>query len=408
MKMRNRVAEWIVADHHPPLVAKLRTFGAFLVVALSVSSLSCADDTGARGGTKQEANVVTDGRAVILLTGFEPFGDKRPPNPSWEGIKNLDGQSWHRYRLVCKEMKVVWGSPLEQLQSWTTETQPVAIFSFGQGGSDSFAIESRASNERGDGNDNNNRRAASRWIVDGGPAEFQATLDCDALARSLNEKGYPTRVSQKAGRYLCEEALYSLEYVKSTARPDAAVLFCHVPPLGSRIGNQPVTPEYVQRFVSDLLETWYTLYEEDSASDAANEQGTDNAQPPNPLRPEVEKFVRHYFRSWSDGDMDAYGDCFAPKAYIQYLDSDDRLTSTPRDLFVAQQRDYQKSARVRATEVPESIEIQFEAKLARAVVYWKLTAGSRTEFGYDHFTLMKQNDKWQIVNLVFYATKRTR
>ena len=34
------------------------------------------------------------------------------------------------------------------------------------------------------------------------------------------------------------------------------------------------------------------------------------------------------------------------------------------------------------------------AKLARAIVYWKLTAGPRVEYGYDHFTLMKNRGKW--------------
>jgi ABC-type transporter MlaC component len=38
-------------------------------------------------------------------------------------------------------------------------------------------------------------------------------------------------------------------------------------------------------------------------------------------------------------------------------------------------------------------------------VYWKLTAGPRLQYGYDHFTLMKQNGEWKIVNLVFYGVK---
>src|ERR1051325_1201190 len=47
-------------------------------------------------------------RPVILLTGFEPFGKDRPANPSWEGIKELDGQTWNGYRLVCKQLPVIW------------------------------------------------------------------------------------------------------------------------------------------------------------------------------------------------------------------------------------------------------------------------------------------------------------
>ena len=90
----------------------------------------------------------------LLLTGYEPFGEGRPPNPSWEGIKELDGQLWKGYRLVCKQLPVVWGAPLEQLEPWVFQYQPVAIFSFGQGGPRSFAIESYARNERGGHKDN--------------------------------------------------------------------------------------------------------------------------------------------------------------------------------------------------------------------------------------------------------------
>ena len=69
------------------------------------------------------------------------------------------------------------------------------------------------------------------------------------------------------------------------------------------------------------------------------------------------------------------------------------------------QSSYHKSAVHKAIEVPVKTDITFEADLARAVVYWKLTAGPRTQFGYDHFTLIKQDGEWKIANLVFYGTK---
>ena len=66
-----------------------------------------------------------------------------------------------------------------------------------------------------------------------------------------------------------------------------------------------------------------------------------------------------------------------------------------------------ESARHRPTEVPLKMEIRFESQLARAVVYWQLTVGPKTELGYDHFTLVKDRGQWRIVNLVFYTTKRS-
>ena len=113
-----------------------------------------------------------DSSPVILLTGFEPFGPTRPANPSWEGIRNLHNTEWHEYRIIAQELPVVWGEPLKHLQQLIEQHKPVAVFSFGQGGADSFAIESRASNERGQIPDNNGKLPAATAITNNGPMEF--------------------------------------------------------------------------------------------------------------------------------------------------------------------------------------------------------------------------------------------
>ncbi len=121
-----------------------------------------------------------------------------------------------------------------------------------------------------------------------------------------------------------------------------------------------------------------------------------------PRTAEVKQFVEGYFRSWSNRQMDAYADCFHPDAVIQFVDANGRVRNQTKDPFCAEQRNVQSTTP--AVEVPTSIDIRFEAKLARAVVAWKLTQGRRVETGYDHFTLIKLNGKWRILTLVFYGT----
>ncbi|MGV2333342.1 MAG UNVERIFIED_CONTAM: hypothetical protein LVR18_04175 [Planctomycetaceae bacterium] len=58
-------------------------------------------------------------RPVILLTGFEPFGEERPPNPSWEGIAKLNGTDWEGFRLAAVQLPVVW-APL--WSSWRAKS----------------------------------------------------------------------------------------------------------------------------------------------------------------------------------------------------------------------------------------------------------------------------------------------
>jgi pyroglutamyl-peptidase len=348
----------------------------------------------------QAGDKTTPVRPVILLTGFEPFGEGRPPNPSWEAIKELDGREWRGYQLVCKQLPVVWGSPLEHLPGWVDQYHPVAIFSFGQGGP-GFTIESKASVERNDYEDNRGERPRTRTIVKDGPNEFRASINCEKLVDLLSEKGYPIRVSTRAGRYLCEEALYSLEYMKSTKHLEATVLFCHVPPLISKIRGKEATVGYVHQFVKDMLEAWYTVYHTKTPTGTAEEA---NQGAKDPRYQEIKEFISRYFRTWSEQDMKGYDECFLPDACIQFIDSQDRLHTSARAGFVANQAEYHRTAPHKSVEVPEAMDIRFEAKLARAVVSWKLTAGPRTERGYDHFTLVKHEGKWRIINLTFYAT----
>jgi pyroglutamyl-peptidase len=365
---------------------------------------------------------------VILLTGFEPFGDTwtpgvltlggrglvgsfvverglRPPNPSWEAIKELDGQEWKGHRLVCKQLPVVWGAPLEHLQTWIDKHQPVAIFSFGQGGPGHFALESRAANKRAKYPDNRGDKPPTLQIVKDGPKLYRASIDCDQLARLLSEKGYPAVVSKKAGNYLCEEALYSLEHLKSTRKLPGTVSFCHVPPLDSGIAGKRVRVDYVRRFVRDMLETWYAVYKgvptAAPAPRASQEKPKDAREKDTK---EIKEFIGRYFKTWSDQDIKGYDACFLPDASVQHIAANGGLTTYTRLQFIASQREFHRTSPVKATEVAERVDIRFEEKLARVVVYWKLTAGARIEYGYDHFTLMRHDGNWRIVNLVFYTT----
>ncbi len=119
---------------------------------------------------------------------------------------------------------------------------------------------------------------------------------------------------------------------------------------------------------------------------------------------EVRTFVDRYFRSWSDQDMNTYDSCFLPEAVIQFIDDRGAITSKGKTRFVSEQREVHRRSVERNVEVPESVEVRLEGRLAHAVVIWKLTSGERVQKGYDHFTLLKREGKWRIVNLTFYAT----
>jgi len=376
-----------------------------------ISSLVLAGCSSGELPSLATTAVTADPKPVILLTGFEPFGDKRPPNPSWEAVSDLDGTDWRDYRIVAYQLPVIWGEPLKQLQEQIDKHHPVAIFSFGQGAPGTFAIESRAGNLRGEIRDNSGQLPPAPTITSDGPPEFRSSFDCQKVADELAGKGYPIRVSNQAGRYLCEETLYSLELTRSQRHPDLTVSFCHVPPLGTLTETQEngttrgriVDEDYIRQFVLDYLGAWQKTSASQTATAGTRQKSLDES--PNPELPAVKKLIDDYFKSWSEQRMKDYGNCFAEGSVIQEISRSGDIHTQMKGPFVATQTTYHKMALFRAVEVPVRTDITFEADLARAVVYWKLTAGPRIQFGYDHFTLIKQGGQWKIVNLVFYGKK---
>ena len=118
---------------------------------------------------------------------------------------------------------------------------------------------------------------------------------------------------------------------------------------------------------------------------------------------DVKQLVEKYFRSWSNQEMDAYGECFLPGASIQFISPGGDLDTQGVREFLQNQRRFQLARP--AKETPQSIDIRLENRLARAVVYWKLDDGAGApKYGYDHFTFVQRDGKWRIVNLAFYES----
>jgi pyroglutamyl-peptidase len=346
---------------------------------------------------------------VILLTGFEPFGAKRLPNPSWEAIRELNGTEWNEYRLVAAELPVIWGKPMQELQRLRAEHRPVAVFSFGQGAPGAFAIETVADNLRGEIPDNAGELPVEPLIVGDGPAHYNSAFPFQAVADSLRKRGFPVRVSEEAGNYLCEETLYSLEHLCHGKNRLEVAGFCHVPPAGTQlIDGRTADIPLIRTFVLEYLRAWRSAklaikgkvvpvllpYQPQDEKD--RKTATDRE------REVINDLIVEYFRSWSEQRMDDYGDLFSAGAVIQEVGSGKVITQL-KDPFIRTQTSYHQTALFKAVEVPVRTVINFEANLARVVVYWKLTAGPNRKYGYDHFTLMKQSGNWKIINLVFYG-----
>jgi len=122
-----------------------------------------------------------------------------------------------------------------------------------------------------------------------------------------------------------------------------------------------------------------------------------------PREQDVRRLIDRYFTSWSSHDLERYAACFLPQAAVQLLNAEGRVATMPLRPFLKSQKLAHEQAPRPMTETPESIDVRFEARLARVVVRWKLDDGQGGDEGYDHFTLVDTPAGWRIANLIFYS-----
>jgi pyrrolidone-carboxylate peptidase len=138
-------------------------------------------------------------------------------------------------------------------------TQPTIWIAFGEG-TDVFQVETIARNARGPYRDNKDEVPALKQIDPKGAQELEVDFSTETLANRLRGLGYDCRSSSNAGKYLCEEMLYSLLDEKNSTHSNLKeAIFIHVPVEGSntRIRGEevPLSGNNVKIVAHDLFES---------------------------------------------------------------------------------------------------------------------------------------------------------
>ena len=198
--------------------------------------------------------VLQAGQPDIVVSGFEPFGG-RDRNASWTLAEAIAKAFPQEVRAL--QIPVVWGAPLNAINN--AKPLPQVWIAFGEG-TPEFQIEILAHNQRGMYPDNQKAKPAKPDIVGNAAPVLKQPAQVADLAAALTQAGFPTHVSQSAGRYLCEEMLYSLLYAQQQ-HPEALrlVLFIHVPTLEQSIAVSPAkegAPATRRRLDAELLQAF--------------------------------------------------------------------------------------------------------------------------------------------------------
>ena len=181
----------------------------------------------------------------LLITGFDPFGGA-DINPSWEAVKCLPEQIGD-WQLTKLEIPTVFVLAAQTVLDAAQDLQPDAIICVGQaGGRDAVTPEAFGANLRHARiADNAGNQPLATPIVPGAPATYTSTLPVRDMVRAVCQEGLPCRLSYSAGRFVCNDVLYTLLHHFHDTKTKAG--FVHVPylPEQAKEGQPCMTTEKI-------------------------------------------------------------------------------------------------------------------------------------------------------------------
>jgi pyroglutamyl-peptidase len=162
----------------------------------------------------------------LLLTGFEPFLGF-PINPTEAIVKELDGQEIGGYRIHGLLLPVDYETAGPKILQEIESVQPDAVIALGlAAGRTSITPERIAINCRDGEADNSGRALQDAPVVENGPDGYFSTLPIRKMVDVLNESGYPARISNTAGTYLCNNIMYTILHEAGDVKNAG---FVHIP-----------------------------------------------------------------------------------------------------------------------------------------------------------------------------------
>ncbi len=165
----------------------------------------------------------------VLVTGFEPFGGERI-NPSWEAVKalspELDGS-----RVVKVQLPVSFNRVREILPGIIARERPDLVLLTGQaGGRPNITVERVAINVMdSEMPDNDGFEPEDEPVFEGAPSAYFATIPIKRVVKTLRGAGIPAGVSNSAGTYVCNTAMFTALHTIAVEGMKTRVGFIHVP-----------------------------------------------------------------------------------------------------------------------------------------------------------------------------------
>jgi len=165
----------------------------------------------------------------VLVTGFEPFGGEEI-NPSWRAVEALP-DSIGGAEVIKEELPVSFEKVRKQLPKLIVKGAPDVIILTGQaGGRPNITVERVAINVMDSTMpDNDGFKPEDEPVFEGAPDAYFATIPIKEIIKALRNAGIPAAVSNTAGTYVCNTAMFTALHTVAVSGMEARAGFIHVP-----------------------------------------------------------------------------------------------------------------------------------------------------------------------------------
>lgn len=181
---------------------------------------------------------------TILLTGYNPYRNAPDYNPTGVLARELDGRKIGGARIVGRQIPVAVEDAGPQLRRLLDRVRPDGALAMGVApGRPVMSVERVAVNVLDFRvPDNRGRKYRDRPIRRGGPAAYLSTLPVRPILTALRREKVPAELSDTAGTYLCNFAMYTLLDGFALAGNLGPAGFIHVPQVPEASLDKPGQP----------------------------------------------------------------------------------------------------------------------------------------------------------------------
>ncbi len=172
---------------------------------------------------------------TLYVTGFGAFPGVEE-NPTEAIVKALDGRRAGGMRIVGEVLPVSYRRATDTVRAALRAHSPRGILHFGLTLLDTIVrVESWATNEMTARFPDADDAQPFEEPIDpseDAPLIYETPIPVPAVVAALRERGFPTRVSRNAGRFVCNSLYYTtLDFLERNGSSVPA-LFVHLPPSG--------------------------------------------------------------------------------------------------------------------------------------------------------------------------------